>query len=277
MSVSIFIQTLNEEQNLPGLLDTISWSDDIVVLDSLSKDRTEEIARERGCRWYARAYNGRGPHQNWAVENIPFRNKWVFQLDADERMPVELRDEVLRIASSEQQEAVAYRVRYKNFLFGRWIRHCGIYPTWILRFFQPQKVRWERMANPISVVDGPVGYLQEHFHHYSFNKGLDAWFEKHNKYSLYEAMETIKSLNEGNFSWTSLFVRDPALRRRALKEFSFRLPFRPSLRFLYMYFMRLGFLDGKEGFTYCKLLAVYEWMIVLKIHEIRRIEKNLPI
>ncbi|MCR9077274.1 MAG: glycosyltransferase, partial [bacterium] len=81
MPVSIFIQTLNEEANLPGLLESVSWADDIVVLDSLSTDRTREISEAAGARWFERAYDGRGNHQNWAMENIEFKHRWVFYLD----------------------------------------------------------------------------------------------------------------------------------------------------------------------------------------------------
>ena len=94
MGISIFIQTLDEEDNLPGLLETVSWSDDIVVLDSLSSDHTKEVAERAGCRWFERKYDGRGPHQNWAMKNIEFKHRWVFYLDADERMTPELRAEI---------------------------------------------------------------------------------------------------------------------------------------------------------------------------------------
>jgi glycosyltransferase involved in cell wall biosynthesis len=277
MSVSIFIQTLNEEDNIVHCLDSLSWSDDIVVLDSHSSDGTEGIAKSHGCRFYQRPYDGRANNQNWAVENIEFKYPWVYYSDADEIMPTELRDEILKVTSDTGSPEVAYRVRFKNMFMDRWIKHSSMYPSWIARLFKPDKIRWEREANPVAIIDGPVGFLQNHFEHYSFNKGFHAWFEKHNKYSNYEARETLKSLHNGDFKPSEVFSRDPTIRRRALKQLSFRMPGRPFAKFTYMYLLRAGFLDGRAGLTYCTLQAIYEYMICCKVKELRRLEKNLPL
>ena len=185
-------------------------------------------------------------------------------------MPGDLKEELFRIAGASDRSQVAYRLRYKNFFMGRWIKHCGIYPVWVLRFYKPNKVRWERLVNPTAVVDGEEGRLQGHFHHYSFRKGLSAWVDKHNSYSTQEALESLRSLSEGGVSWGDLLNwREPAKRRVAMKELSFRLPCRSHLRFLYMYFFKLGFLDGIPGYHYCKLLSIYEYLITLKMREFR--------
>jgi len=275
--ISILVLTLNEEQNLPACLRSVAWSDDIVVLDSFSTDATCAIAEAAGARVIQRRLDDWASHQNWAVANIAFRHPWVYYTDADEVVTEELRDELIKIASDPTPVSVAYRVRFKNQFMGRWIRRSSLYPTWVLRFFQPSKVRWERLVNPVAIVDGPEGRLQEHFLHYSFNKGLAAWFEKHNKYSTQEAAEAIKSVEAGSLRWADILSADHVRRRRALKELSWRMPLRPLLRFLYMYFLRLGFLDGWAGFTYCRLIAIYEYMIDLKIKELRRRERGLPI
>lgn len=278
MSVSVLILTLNEEQNLPKCLESVRWSDDIVVLDSFSTDRTVEIATSAGARVVQRKFDNWAAHQNWAVQNIPFKHPWVYYSDADEIVPPELRDEINVLTDDSGISHVAYRVRYKNFFCDRWIRHCGIYPVWVLRLFRPEKVHWERLVNPVPVVQGSVGQLENHFHHFSFSKGYEAWFEKHNKYSSQEAAEGVKTIQEGFDDWAGLLsLVDGSRRRRALKELSFRLPFRPTLRFLYMYFLRLGFLDGREGLTYCRLLSIYEYLIVLKMKEQRRRAKGLSI
>jgi glycosyltransferase involved in cell wall biosynthesis len=267
--------TLNEEANLPRCLESLRWCDDIVVLDSGSSDRTVEIAREYGARVVTRPFDNWASHQNWALESIEYRHPWLYYSDADEVMPPELRDELSQVATPSSQPHAAYRVRYKNYFLGRWIRHCGIYPTWVLRFYKPEKVRYERLVNPTAKVDGSIGLLQEHFLHYSFNKGLQAWFDKHNKYSTAEAIETIRDLREGTIDWAGLVdFANPARRRLAIKHLSFRLPFRPLLRFLYMYVLKLGFLDGPAGFHYCMMLSIYEYMIVLKVRELRRRERG---
>lgn len=282
MPVSIFIQTLNEQDNLPGLLDSVAFADDIVVLDSLSTDRTRAIAEARGCRWFERAYDGRGPHQNWAMEHIDFKHRWVFYLDADERMTPELRAEIEAIADAwdrgsmtrEKDDPVAYYCGRKNYFRGRWLKHAMPAGN-IMRFFQPPLIRFERLANPVPMVEGRVGYLREMFIHHNFSKGLREWFDRHNRYSTYEAQETIKALADRPVRLGNLFSRDRNTRRLELKNLSFRMPARPLLKFLYMYLLQLGVLDGGPGLTYCVLQAIYEYQIVLKVHELRRVAKGL--
>ncbi|MCZ6835469.1 MAG: glycosyltransferase family 2 protein [Planctomycetota bacterium] len=275
MSVSIFIQTLNEEANLPGLLDSVAWADDIVVLDSLSTDETESIARDRGCRFFKREYDGRGTHQNWAMENIDFKYPWVFYLDADERMTDELKDEILTIASNLEEKRVAFYCGRRNYFQNTWLKHA-MPPGHIMRFFKPPTIRFKRKANPVPIIDGEVGYLTSHFLHYNFSKGLREWIERHNRYSTYEAEETMRALREQPVRWGNLFSLDGATRRIEIKNLSFRLPFRPTLRFIYMYLLKGGFLDGRAGLTYCKLLKMYEWQIVLKVRELKREAKEMP-
>ncbi len=107
-------------------------------------------------------------------------------------------------------------------------------------------------------------------YHYSFSKGLSDWVDKHNRYASAEAREAVRLLaSGGGLDWTGLVAREPTRRRRALKALSIRLPFRPLLRFLYMYLLRRGFLDGHAGLTYCRLLAIYEYLIVLKTRELQ--------
>ena len=159
---------------------------------------------------------------------------------------------------------------------GKWLKNSSLYPTWISRLFIPEKIRWERPANPIAIIDGEEGQLKNHILHYSFNKGFNAWFEKHNKYSYFEAQETIKELKK-DFNFFELFQKSAANRRQALKKLSFRFRLRAPLKFLYMYFFKLGFLDGYPGFTYCILTSIYEYMIVLKVREMKMKENGKKI
>jgi len=275
VSISIFIQTLNEEANLPSCLDSVAWSDDVVVLDSFSTDRTEEICKQRGARFFQRKYDGRGPHQNWAMEHIDWRHKWVFYLDADEHMTPELREEIEAIAADPSEQRVAFYCGRRNMFMGRWLKR-SMPPGHIMRFFQPPHIRFERLANPVPVIDGEWGYLKNHFIHYNFSKGIGEWFERHNRYSTYEAHETMKALKERPVQLRNLFASDAMTRRLELKNLSFRMPGRPFLKFLYMYFFRLGLLDGRAGLTYCTLQAIYEHQIVLKVRELKRVERGLP-
>ena len=274
MKISILILTLNEEPNIGACLDSVSGFDDIVVLDSLRKDATKQIAVAKGARVVERPFDNWAAHQNWAMANIDFRNPWVFYLDADERMTPELRAEIQAIAADSKRAEVAFYCGRKNFFMGKWIRHA-MPPGMIMRFFKPTKIKFERLVNPVPVIDGPHGYLSNYFEHYNFSKGLTEWFDKHNKYSLLEAMEGMK-LRAKPVGFSAIFSGDRFDRRRALKELSFKLPMRTAIKFCYLYFLQRGFLDGRAGFTYCKLQSIYEYMIVVKMRELARNERGLP-
>lgn len=271
--VSIFIQTLNEEENIGACLDCFSWADDVVVLDSFSSDRTEEIVKAHGARWVQRKYEGRAAHQNWAMENIEFKHPWVYYSDADERVPPQLAEEIVRITSDPATPHVAYQVRRRDHFQGRWIKHSTGYPLWIVRLFRHDKIRWTRRANPVPDIDGTVGNLENDYLHYPFSKGVADWIWRHNRYSTYEAEETLRSLSENDLDVSQLWSRSPTVRRKALKTLSFRLPLRPLLKFFYLYLFKGGFLDGMPGLRYCVLQCVYEFFIVLKVHEIVRERK----
>ena len=269
--ISVLILAKDEEVNLPPCLDSVSWSDDVVVLDDSSTDRTAGVARERGARVFSHSAGDERDQRTYSLREIEFKYPWVYNPDADEITPADLRDEMLSVVAGDPGPEVAYRVRFKNMFVGRWIRHSSLYPTWVIRLFRPERLRFERSTNLLYIVDGPAGRLRCHFLHHSFNKGLAAWWAKHVRYAELEAREALKSLREGGVDWRGLAsFRNPIRRRRSLKELSFRLPGRPLLRFVYMYFMRMGFRDGWPGFTYCRLLAKYERMIVENIRALRR-------
>lgn len=276
MSISALILTYNEEKNLPACLESLTWCDDVVVFDSFSTDRTVEIAQAAGARVVQRIFDNE-KNQREASLKSGFKHPWVYNPDADEITPPDLRDEIISVVSDPARSAVAYRVRFKTMFMGHWIKHSSLYPTWVVRLFRPEKVSFSRNINLHYIVDGQQGQLENHFEHRTFNKGLNAWFEKHNRYSWYEALEAIKSLENSSVPWADLISSSEVRRRHALKEISFRLPFRPTLRFLYMYILRFGFLDGWAGLTYCRLLAIYEYMIVLHMKELNRRNNGLPI
>jgi glycosyltransferase involved in cell wall biosynthesis len=276
MPASVLILTLNEEINLDACLASLAWCDDIVVYDSFSTDRTLEIARAHGARVVQRVFDNWSAHQNWAVQNIEFKYPWVLYLDADERCDAELRDDVMLKAQSDAPEA-AFRIRRKDFYMGRWLKHAQLYPSWFVRLFRPNKIRYERLVNPVAIVDGEIGALDAHIFHYPFSHGVSHWVARHNKYSDMEAIEAMKVLNGQGAATGSLFSRDPNDRRRALKDVFFRLPARPLVKFAYYYIWRRGFLDGQPGFTYASLQAIYEYLIACKHRELLRRQKSLPI
>ena len=276
MIISALILTFNEEDNLPACLQSLRWCDDIIVFDSFSTDSTVDIAKAHGARVIQRAFDNEKLHREASLK-LRFRHPWVYNPDADEITTPELRDELLAVACDVERPEVAYRVRFKTIFMGQWIQYSSLYPTWVVRLFRPEKISFSRTINLEYKVDGPEGKLKSHFEHHTFNKGFNAWFEKHNTYSWHEAREAIGSLRSRNAVWKRVFSPSSVMRRRALKDLSFRLPFRPTLRFIYMYVIRGGFLDGVAGLIYCRLLAIYEYMIVLKMREIEKRERGLSL
>lgn len=271
---SIIIPTLNEEVNIADCIEALSFSDDIVVYDSFSTDRTLEIARQfPNVRIVQRAFDTEPKHRNWALENIEFKHRWIYSSDADERMPPQLRNEIMRVCNDPREPHQAYRLRFKNMFMGRWIRRGGIYPVWVIRLFKADAIRYEdRSVNPHPCVKGELGDLEHHFIHYSFNKGLLPWFYKHNKYSDGEAAEAVKVV--GNATFTSkvaqLNSKEKGVARRAFKDMSFFLRFRGFVRFFYMYLIKLAILDGRAGFHYACMISMYEYWIELKMVEQRK-------
>ena len=269
MSVSILILTKNEQKDLPGCLKSVAWSDDIVVFDSVSTDSTQEIAAEAGARIIERPFDNWASHQNWGLGNITFRYPWVFYIDADERLTPEAAAELQSIARNPVHTFVAYRIRRRDFFQGRQLRYVQTSP-WYIRFFRPEFVHYERLVNPVTMVDGPVGDLKHLLDHYPFSKGLSHWFARHNSYSDFEAQQILQNRDsqEGFSLSAAFFDRDFNRRRFHQKELFYRLPARPLIKFLLLYILKRGFLDGRPGFTYALLQSIYEAMIVLKVKEL---------
>jgi glycosyltransferase involved in cell wall biosynthesis len=268
-AISVVILTLNEEANLSECLDSVSWCDDIVVFDSFSSDRTAEIASRHRARFLQRRFDNYAAQRNAALTEIQYKYSWVLMIDADERTPGDLVDEMARAVSTADGEVVLFRMRRKDFFLGRWLRHSSGYPTWFGRLMRLGRVRVEREINEEYIADGKVAYLQSHLHHYPFNRGIAYWYERHNRYSTMEALAKVQ--NSGvHLSVKSLIGTDPVERRRALKRLAYRLPMRPTLVFFYWYVFRLGFLDGRAGFAFSSMRATYELIIDLKVMEAER-------
>jgi glycosyltransferase involved in cell wall biosynthesis len=271
MSISFLVLTLNEQCDLPGCLQSIAWSSDIAVYDSCSTDRTQEIAVSSGARIVERPFDNWASHQNWGLSNISFRNPWVFYIDADERLTAEAASELQAIASNPDPHIVAYRIRRRDYFQGRQLKHVQASP-WYVRFFRPEFVHYERLVNPITVVDGPIGDLQHPLDHYPFSKGLSHWIARHNSYSSFEAQQILQNrASQEPFSLrAAFFERDFNRRRFHQKELFYRLPARPLIKFVLLYVLKRGFLDGRPGFTYALLQSIYEAFIVLKVQELEQ-------
>ena len=281
MSVSVLVPALNERHNIADCLGSVSWSDDVVVVDSGSREGTAEASRASGARIVDFKWNGQFPKKkNWALENVRWKNEWLLILDADERVTPELAEE---IQTTVRQPAVdGYFINRRFMFMGRWIEHCGYYPSWNLRLFRHRQGRYERLhggdtgsgdneVHEHVVLNGATAYLKNDMLHFAY-PDIYTWVEKHNRYSNWEAQ--VEVIGHGA-EHEAQDIGSRLAKRRALREWSRRMPCRPALRFLYSYILKRGFLDGYAGYVFCRLLACYEMMNVFKAYEFRRRQRGL--
>jgi hypothetical protein len=226
------------------------------------------MAKAAGAQVTQRRFDSWSVHQNWGLQNIPFKHPWVFYVDGDERMTPEL---VASVGEAVQSPGanVAFRVQRRDFLNGRWLKLVQTSPFY-MRLFRPEKMRYERLVNPVSVPDGPVGELSGYLDHFPFSKGMRHWLDRHNSYSTLEAQQVISNRAAHKaFSIRQAFLaKDFSERRYHQKELFYRMPARPLVKFMLLYVAKRGFLDGRAGFTYAALQSIYEYMIVLKTREL---------
>lgn len=266
---SIYILTYNEELDIAACIESALLSDDIIVVDSVSCDRTVEIASRYPVRVVQHQFESHGRQRTWMLEAIPTKHQWVYILEADERMTPELFTECLEVI--QNPEYIGYYVAERVIFMNQWIRHSTQYPRYQMRLFRRGKVWFTDYGHAErEVCDGTTGFLKETYPHYTCSKGLSRWIEKHNRYSTDEAIETLFQMEQGSVNWQNLFFGSSEVeRRRALKDLSLRLPFRPLLRFFYMYFILGGCLDGRAGMAWCTLQTFYEYLILLKVWELK--------
>jgi glycosyltransferase involved in cell wall biosynthesis len=271
--LTVIIPTRNEEANLrQTLMGICDWVSEIYVFDSYSTDRTLEVAEEFNVKIAQRSFDNFAAHKNWAIDNLPIRTEWLLLLDADERVSHELRDEISAIVSGGTDVA-GYYVARKNYFMGSWLRHAGMFPDWQLRLFRHKCGRFEdRAVHEHVLLKGTSGYLKSPLEHNDF-KSLSRWFDRHNVYTSLEAEEVAKVIARSSEIRMAgdIAVRGPA-RTRKVKEFGYKyLPCRALLVFVWMYVVRMGFLDGRIGFRYCILKAFVDYQTSLKVVEARHV------
>ena len=276
--ISVIIPIKNEAANLPRCLDCVKWADEIFVVDSQSTDGSIEIAQRHGAKVVQFEFNGTWPKKkNWALEHLPFGNEWVFILDADEVLPPAAEAEFAK-AINDAGDIAGYWINRRFMFMGRWLRHA-YYPNWNLRLFRHELGRYEKLTDAPTnsgdnevhehvLVNGRTAKLRVEMDHYAF-PSIDVFVEKHNRYSNWEARVAADALIHRSSKKIGSQIVD---RRRKLKTLSQRLPFRPLLRFLYVYFWQRGFLDGREGYYFARMHAFYEFLSVAKTYELRKAE-----
>lgn len=275
--VSVIVLTFNEQANIGRCLDSVAWCDDVVVLDSHSTDATREIAAAKGARVEVRVFDNYANQRNHALKAISYKHPWVLMLDADEVVPDELRQELQSVLACDTADVTLYRLRRKDYFMGTWLKHSTNYASlWFGRVMRLGRVWVERTINEEYHTDGATRDLRSALVHYPFNNGLNAWVDKHNRYSSMEA-GLIVSGGGRAWRWGELFAGDPVIRRKALKALVYSLPGRPLLMFFGRYLVAGGILDGRAGLMFCLLKTWYEYLIDCKVRELRRRAQGLPV
>jgi glycosyltransferase involved in cell wall biosynthesis len=277
--VSFVVPCKNEEANIERCLKSVPWATELFVVDSKSSDRTVEIAEGLGAQVVQFDYQGGWPKKkNWALENLPFSNDWVLILDADECLPAEAEDEIRKIVEHPDQPNAGYWINRRYFFMERPLKHA-YFPNWNLRLFKHRLGRYEKITEDDTgsgdheihehvVVEGSTGKMNAIMDHFAFPT-IDSFVEKHNRYSNWEAVVESTGKDEAG-SLQHKGVKGKRLLRRVFRK----LPFRPTLRFLYVYVWQRGFLDGWAGYVFARLHAQYEFLSLVKAKEhSRRREK----
>ncbi len=245
--VTLCVITRDEEVNLPRCLKSASFADDVVVLDSGSKDRTAELAKAAGARLFVEPFRGHVAQKARAVALA--RHDWVLCLDADEELSPELCAAIEQALTQPADGLAGFELARKTFYAGRFILHAGWWPEWRVRLFDRSRGRWTGEDPHDRVeLDGPSRRLAGALHHYAY-KDLEHHLEKVNRYTT--TMARGLAAAGRRFSWLDVLLRPPA-------------------RFLRMYVLRRGFLDGGRGFLLATIGAFYVFLKYAKLWELQR-------
>ncbi len=275
LPLSVVVLARDEAKNLARCLPSLSFAEDIVVVDDRSADRTAEVAVAHGARVVHHEMVSFADQRNWAMQNAGLKHSWVLHLDADEVVTPELARELAERLPSASAGTAGFQLARKTMLGERWLRFSATYPVYVPRLVHRERVSFEAFGHGerVARADGAFEYLKNPCLHYNFSKGWADWFERHNRYSTHEAERIVSA--QGVLGIGECLSFDPVQRRAALRRLSYRLPCRAFFRFGYVYFLRLGFLDGRDGWTYARLQAIYETMITLKIRELHKMAKDI--
>jgi glycosyltransferase involved in cell wall biosynthesis len=274
--LDLIVLTYNEEANLSQCLDsTRGLVRNVFVVDSGSTDRTVEIARSYGAHIVTRAFTNQAEQFNWALDHLPIESEWVLRLDADEYLSPELRIEIAATLPLLPHEVTGLYLKRRMIFMGRWIRHGGYYPTWLLRVFRYGKARSEitEMDEHIILLEGESRRFTHDFSDHN-HKGLSAWLLKHEAYASRQGRVLLRGQRDQDTGGVlPRLFGSQAQRKRWLRHKLYgRAPLftRAFLYFFYRYFIRLGFLDGMRGLIFHFLHAGwYFFYIDAKVYESR--------
>jgi len=281
LPITAIVLTYNEERNLENCLESINnYVDEIIIVDSISNDKTEKISRDYTNKFYQNKFINQAKQFIWAIKNCDINNEWILRIDADERWTREGFDELAKIMEDDSVNGIY--VKMKIYFMGRFIKHGAFYPNYFLRVYKKSKGamedRWmdEHIKVEGNVVNSSIDVIESN---YDRQENISLWTDKHNGYSTREAVEfLIAKHNIHEIDTVANFFGNKTERKRWLKEnIYFKVPLflRPMMYFIYRYFFKLGFLDGKEGFIFHTLHAFwYRFLVDTKVYQIEQLAKK---
>ena len=248
--VSAVIICTNEEDNIEECIKSISWADEIVILDGGSKDKTIEIAKKYTDKIFVNEWKGFAVQRNYSLSKVNY--DWVFSLDADERCPMELESEIKEILIKDTISYKGFKIPRKSFFLNKWIKHCGWYPDYQFRLFRKEYTKvTNRLVHEGFKVEGDIGILKNDILHYTV-KTISDFAARINKYSTLSAKEKV---NKKSVTYLDLIIR-------------------PPLSFTREYIIKKGFLDGIHGIMVALFNSITNMLTYMKTWELQNIKKS---
>lgn len=250
---SVLILTKNEAANIKRCLNSLC-TDDIWVLDSFSDDNTLDLCRNFQCKIRTRKFDNYANQRNFGLQ-LDFKYEWILMLDADECLSQQLQCEIENLLRNQDKDVGIISILRRDYFMGRWLHGASGYPVYFPRIFKKNCVIVERSINERYITHLKNIKSKFHIDHYPFATGISHWISRHNYYSTMEVEVSSEYIK----------TRDRYTNYRIfLKYIFYKLPFRPLIMFVYLYFFKLGILAGRPGFYFCLLRAFYELMINIK-------------
>ena len=247
-TLSVLIITRNEENNIRSCLESVTWVDEIVVVDACSDDRTVEISRQFTDRVYSNTWPGFPAQRNFGLERTT--GKWVLILDADERVTPEAREEILAcMARVDREEVVAYRIPRRNYFFGRWLRWGGAFPDLQWRLFKRGFIRYDETSLDTPIIGGASGMVQNPIDHFTGR-------------SIHQRLMKLDAETE---------IKAQEILARRTRIGWCDVTFRPLTAFLKVYLLKQGFRDGLHGLVYAALCSFHTFARYAKAWELGRL------
>jgi len=244
--ITAIIPTFNEAHNIVAAIQSVKWADEIIVVDSYSKDDTVKLAEQNGAKIFQRKYINSANQKNWIIPQAS--HEWIFLLDADERVTIELQNEITSLLK-ESPSKDAYWINRQNFFMGKKVRYSGWRGDAVIRFFKRDKCRYQDLEVHAEIETNgiQVGRLRNKIEHYTY-KDMDHFLNKMKRYATLSANDHFEKTPRVTF---------------------FHLYLKPFFRFLKHYIIQLGFLDGRVGFSISKIMAWGVYLRYVKIKEMR--------